>query len=187
MKRTTMSHGVARGWRPACAAAIAALLLAQHGAAASGHTCQRVAIEGESGVGREWKTELGQGGVFRVVPIGPSKAGYTGWDLVVDREPPAGFPDALLLATIPYDSINEREIGTTFGLRAQDAIGWNPRSVRFLTDSRDFREAQLIYLSLFGGSKDSTAPRRSAAMARLLELEKRASPGELRILDARIV
>ena len=94
---------------------------------------------GEVSAGQEWKADFGQGWVFRLLPIDTSswagKAGYSGWDLVVDREQPAGYPDALLVATPPYNSINEREVGTTFGLRAQDAIGWNPRSFRFLTNA----------------------------------------------------
>ena len=81
------------------------------------------------------------------------QAAYSGWDLVVDREPAAGFPDALLLATLPYNSINEREIGTTFGLRAQDAIGWNPRSFRFIVTPSDFREAQQLFRSLSANAR----------------------------------
>jgi len=164
-------------------AVIAAAIAPSHAAPPSGRACQRVELQGEVIEGHEWKVALGQGWTFRVLPI----AGYSGWDLAVDRDPPAGYPDALLLATLPYDSINEREIGTTFGLRAQDAVGWNPRSFRFLTDTKDFREASLLYLHLFRAPKNSTAGGEKAALARLLEVEKRASSGQLRILDARLV
>jgi hypothetical protein len=121
------------------------------------------------------------------VPIPALDADYSGWDLVVDRIPPAGFPDALYLATPPYNSINEREIGTTFGLRAQDAIGWNPRSFRFLTDSAAFRQARSDYHDAFELHKDPV-PRESImkASADLLKLAGGASQGELRILDAHI-
>lgn len=152
-----------------------------------GLTCQRVELQGEVGAGQEWKTPFGEGWIFRVLPIAPSSAGYTGWDLAVDRESPAGYPDALLLATLPYNSINEREIGTTFGLRAQDALGWNPRSFRFLNDPRNFREAHWLYLRLFHSPKDATAEGEKASMARLLELERQSSIGQFRILDARLV
>ena len=170
--------------RCACLAFLAVGLC--HAAPPPKPLCQRVALEGQVSAGQEWRSAIGQGWVFRVLPIAASQGGYSGWDLVVDREPPAGFPDALLLATLPYNSINQREIGTTYGLRAQDAIGWNPRSFRFLTDPKDFREAQSIYQFLFLWPKGSTAERASAAKARLLVLEKRASSGELRIVDARI-
>jgi len=108
---------------------------------------------------------------------------------------PAGYPDALLLATMPYNSINEREIGTTFGLRSQDAIGWNPRSFRFLSDPSALREAQGLFRVMTGKETATSAPGKpqdaslpqAHAAARLLELQKRAAAGEFRILDARIV
>jgi hypothetical protein len=151
--------------------------------------CRKVLIEGEVHAGQEWKAPLGQGWDFRVLPIQPGRAGYSGWDLVVDREPAAGFPDALLLATLPYNSINEREVGTTFGLRAQDAVGWNPRSFRFLSDPGTFREGQALFRSLvWQGAGRSTDPKsQGRAMARLLELQKHASAGEFRILDVGLV
>jgi hypothetical protein len=96
---------------------------------------------------------------------------------------------------MPYNSINEREIGTTFGLRAQDAIGWNPRSFRFIVSPSDFREAQQLFRTLPAntGSHSSTSEGERSrqgdrqAMARLLEIQKDAAAGEFRIVDARIV
>jgi hypothetical protein len=146
--------------------------------------CRKVTLEGEVKAGQEWEAAIGDGWMFRVLPIAPSRAGYTGWDLVVDRDQPAGFPDALYLATPPYRSINEREIGTTFGLRAQDAIGWNPRSFRFLVDPASFREAQPIYLAKLNGSEAAADPN---ALSRLMELQKHAAQGEFRIVDAHII
>jgi hypothetical protein len=159
-------------------------------------------LEGNVSAGREWKTSLGQGWVFRIAPIRPEADGYSGWDLMVDRDPASGFPDALLLGTLPYNSINEREIGTTFGLRAQDAIGWNPRSFHFLTDPAAFREGQQIFRRLLhsgafqpgkqnalqaGSAPGSpTSSTDSGELARILQLQQRASSGEFRILDARL-
>jgi hypothetical protein len=149
-----------------------------------------VELQGEVSTGQEWKSTLGQGWTFRVLPIAPLAAGYSGWDLVVDRDPPAGYPDALLLATLPYNSINEREVGTTFGLRAQDAVGWNPRSFRFLTDPAHFRQAQLWFRQLAAmpeAAHRATKPETAEIMRHLLQLEDGASSGQFRILDARIV
>jgi hypothetical protein len=165
-------------------AAVALLLLAaaQNGRAAD--SCKKLVLEGEARAGQEWKAAIGGGWVFRVMPIGPPAAGYSGWDLVVDRETGEGFPDALYVATPPYNSINEREVGTTFGLRAQDAMGWNRRSFRFLTDATRLREAQQLYNRAFlhpGDSKGQTD-----AAAQLLELATRGSQGEFEILDARL-
>ncbi len=157
--------------------------------------CEKIVMAGEVSAGHEWKSAIGEGWVFRVVPIVPGQAGYSGWDLVVDRAEPAGFPDALLLATLPYDSLNEREVGTTFGLRAQDAIGWNPRSFRFLSDISAFREGQQLFRSLSANSADRRYASKAAQndseasrpLARLLKLQTQASTGEFRILDAGLV
>jgi hypothetical protein len=154
--------------------------------------CTRMIFEGEVSAGVTWTFPLGEGWVFRAVPIPPLQPAYSGWDLVVDRQPPEGFPDALLLATMPYNSINEREIGTTFGLRAQDAIGWNPRNFRFIANPEDFREARRLFRSLTANTAllsaaDGRSDRDPQVMARLLEIQKHAAAGELRIVDARIV
>jgi hypothetical protein len=157
------------------------------GRAAAASSCKKIVLHGEVNAGQVWQASLGQGWEFRIQPI---EAGYSGWDLVVDREQPAGFPDALLLATPPYNSINEREIGTTFGLRAQDAIGWNPRSFHFLIDPAAFRRAQQLYLSLARDGKlgGSTATNATAShqMDLLLQLEKDDASGEFRIEDSRL-
>ncbi len=149
--------------------------------------CTRVAFTGMVSLGQEWKTPLGEGWVFRFVPIVPGPFGYTGWDLVVDRDPPSGYPDALLLATPPYSSINEREIGTTFGLRAQDAIGWNPRSFHFLTNPAAFLQGQKLFLALSGQLSAASAkedPAVAELTRQLADLQAGAAAGELRILDA---
>lgn len=140
-------------------------------------------MKGEARAGQEWRIEIGRGWVFRLVPIAPGQNSYTGWDLVVDRDQPAGFPDALLLATPPYNSINEREIGTTFGLRAQDAIGWNPRTFRFLISPAALHYGQQIYGQLSGGTSAASAMRASRG---LLALEGQAATGKLQILDAHL-
>ena len=152
--------------------------------------CTKVVIAGEVSARQEWKVAIGEGWVFRVVPIVAGQSAYSGWDLIVDRAEGAGFPDALLLATLPYNSINEREVGTTFGLRAQDAIGWNPRSFRFLTSPAALREAQQLYTMAVSSGWNLSAPKSRAyahSVARLLELQNHAAAGEFRILDARLV
>jgi hypothetical protein len=152
--------------------------------------CRKIELLGEVKAGQEWRAAIGQGWVFRVLPIQPGPSGYSGWDLVVDREQPAGFPDALLVATPPFNSINEREVGTTFGLRAQDAIGWNPRSFHFLTDPAAFRESQRLYQVLgaarFGIESPVVSERVGMAAQRQLKINQQASAGQFRILDARL-
>ena len=150
--------------------------------------CTKLTIEGEAQAGHEWSEPMGGGWVFRVVPVQPAEK-YSGWDLVVDREQPVGFPDALYLATPPYGSLNEREIGTSYGLRAQDAIGWNPRSFRFLTDPAALRAAQKAYSTIPKEPQPSHMGLSSPdeATIHLLSLISPASSGEFRIVDARVV
>ncbi len=155
-------------------------------------SCIRVDFTDMVNMGQEWKAPLGEGWVFRIVPIVPGADGYTGWDLVVDRLPPAGYPDALLLATPPYNSLNEREIGNTFGLRAQDAIGWNPRSFHFLTNATDLSEGQKLLQTLTslikaqpqGTQKEQADPNIKLLTDELMALGNGAASGQLRILDA---
>jgi hypothetical protein len=162
------------------------------------HSCRKIVLTGEVSAGNEWKTGFGEGWVFRVLPIPREKAaaGVGGWDLVVDRQDPAGFPDALLVANPPYNLINSREVGTSFGLRAQDAIGWNPRHFHFMTNKGAFRQAQKLYLylnhngELGGNTKGSARGRKQKALERTMQrfekLARESSPGEFHILDARL-
>lgn len=161
-------------------------------------TCEKLVLNGEVSAGHEWKMAFGDGWAFRVVPIPKDKtaAGIGGWDLVVDRDEPAGFPDAVLVATPPYNLINPREAATSYGLRAQDAIGWNPRRFRFMTNRNAFRQAQRLYLSLdrygeLGGKRKEVASARKQkaldrAKTRFMKLAKESSPGEFHVEEARL-
>lgn len=156
------------------------VLLPAHAFAGS---CSKISIQGSISTGKEWSSPIGQGWVLRLMAVQPADK-YSGWDIVLDRVAPAGFPDAVLLANPPYGSLNEREIATTYGLRAQDAIGWNPRSFRLLTDPQAFHEAQQLYISSHGFSPQGTQDAKISA--RLLDLIRSASSGELRVLNAEI-
>jgi hypothetical protein len=169
-------------------------------AAAPQGQCRRLVIEGQVEAGHAWSQSFGQGWVFKLLPIKPGDQGYSGWDLAVDRSGGAGFPDALLLATPPYESINQREVGTTYGIRAQDAIGWNPRSFHFITNPSAFREAQKLYFNLRGKSdpkRNDPKPKLEVDEAKrseelkavsknLMDISTHASAGQFRILDARL-
>ena len=192
-RKTTMRVNRRGRWMSAWLALGMAILVPAKSQGSAPHTpgCEKIVLTGEVSAGQEWKAALGQGWVFRVLPIDTGKTGpgVSGWDLVVDREQPAGYPDALLLATPPYNSINEREVGTTYGLRAQDAIGWNPRSFRFLTNPAAFDESQKLYLSLSrNGQMRSAGQNADGARStrRLMELAGQSSTGQFRILDARL-
>lgn len=191
------------GWAPLNPGRLFAasmLALAVFASCAATGQCRRAVMRGQAVVGREWSESIGEGWVFRLVPIDPGTKGYSGWDLVVDRSAGTGFPDALLLATPPYDSINQREVGTTFGLRAQDAIGWNPRSFRFLTRPTEFQLARKLYFGLHNANPADQPNRKAvpalpgaksgggsnAAARKLMEIAAHSSAGQFRILDAQI-
>ncbi len=193
--RSFGTSGNRTGWPSALSAALVlALAVPAPAAPPRPSACTRVELTGKVNAGQEWKASLGEGWAFRIVPIVPGTSGYTGWDLVVDRDPPAGFPDAVLLATPPYNSINEREIGTTYGLRAQDAIGWNPRSFRFLINPEDLLQGQKLFLALSSqlqtpsGKPPGASSNQDPAVARLtrqlMDLQSHAAAGEIHILDA---
>jgi hypothetical protein len=161
--------------------------------------CRKIVLRGEVAEKQEWHASIGEGWEFRLVPIGGVPAqtspaaghGYSGWDMVVDREHGGGYPDALLLATPPYGSVNEREVGTTYGLRAQDAIAWNPRSFRFFTTVAQWRRARELYAAVMPGPESGAGTKAPAATAAAELLAMTGAPdlgrGEFAVLDARLV
>lgn len=184
---------------------IPALLWCRALTAAPAEQCRRVVMQGEVNAGHSWSRSFGQGWMFRLLPIKAGNENYSGWDLAVDRAGGAGYPDALLVATPPYDSINQREVGTTFGLRAQDAIGWNPRTFRFLIDPASLRKAQRLYFKLrrdreagqheqastqrvsdAKGADSNPANDLAAVSKSLMDLSGHSAAGQFRILDARL-
>jgi len=155
-----------------------------HPTAAAG--CQRLTLKGDVAAGGSWRRPMGEGWAVALVPVAAGSKGYSGWDVVVDREPASGYPDAALLATPPWGSMSEREIATTFGLRAQDAFGWNRRSFRFLVDAAGFAEARQLF-AVLGPALGGHGQPNPKALGRLMELASHGHAAELKIVDARLV
>ena len=160
--------------------------------------CRSVRLTGDVKEGHEWSAAFGEGWILRLAPIQPTGRGYSGWDLAVSRVDDAGYPDALLVATPPYGSLNEREIGTTYGLRAQDAIAWSPRRFRFLISAKDWQQVREFYRDLMaaqsgkgaGAGKQEDGSLQGATAAKLLAMlsdPKRLGSGVFSVLDARLV
>jgi hypothetical protein len=150
--------------------------------------CRNVVLTGEVAEGQSWETAIGEGWIFRVLPIYSPGRNLSGWDLVVDRAQGGGYPDALLLGTPPYGSLNQREIGTTFGLRAQDAIAWEPRRFHFLISERDLQRGRELFRTVTAGGKADEAAR-SAGTAELLKMvgdPSRVAAGEFEVLETRL-
>ncbi len=163
-------------------------------------TCTRVMLQGDVEAGKQWQAALGEGWVFRLQPINTPRehAGerYSGWDLIVDREQQgeSGYPDALLLGTPPYGSLNEREVGTTFGMRAQDAIAWEPRHFHFLRSINEVKKARELYRQLMmqkPGLKSeverSAEAKITTELLTLVTDPTHVSEGTFSIVDAKLV
>lgn len=161
-----------------CSAALV-LLASLAAGAADAQPCQRLTIEAEAHAGQRWQQPLGQGWTVEMVPVA---APYSGWDLAVENQQLTGYPDAVLLATPPWRSMNEREIATSYGLRAQDAVGWSRRSVRLITNVSAMTQARQLYAQLRGAD-----PQSQQAASRLLSLSQQAATAQLEIRAARLV
>jgi hypothetical protein len=166
------------------------------GGAPKAPAVRKVVLHGEATAGKEWRAALGGGWVFRLVPVTPGESNCTGWDIVVGTESGDGFPDGVLLVTSPYDTSQacDREIGTTYNIRAQDAVGWSSRSFKFLTRVDAIKRGQKLWRSLGGeeGRLHIVAPpfRRDDPLSKesdqLMDLQREASSGWFKILDARL-
>lgn len=150
--------------------------------------CQRLVLEGEAAQGHGWQAPIGQNWLVRLVPIPVGPRDHSGWDLAVSPAFDQDYPDALLLATPPYGSLNPREIATSYGMRAQDAIAWSPRHFHFFTSAADLTRARQLYGSLLNAKSDPAS--RQQVSARLLDLTAGApslASGRLDILDAHLL
>ncbi|HTJ31403.1 MAG TPA: hypothetical protein VL346_12930 [Acidobacteriaceae bacterium] len=141
-----------------------------------------------SGSNREpWLIRLVPEGSGR--PSGGEKSSASrGWDLAISPASDQNYPDALLLASPPYGSLNSREIAATYGMRAQDAIAWSPRHFHFFTASETLLRARRLYEALL--SPKTPAATRQQASTELLNLSVRAdsiAAGRIEILDAHLV
>jgi hypothetical protein len=170
--------------------------------------CRQIVLEGEAKQGVEWQAGIGhaatssgateQNWIIRLVPIHSGgtpgiAAAHTaspGWDLAVSPVKDQDYPDALLLASPPYGSLNSREIATTFGLRAQDAIAWSPRHFHFFTSAGTFARARRLYRALLDPNPAPSAFARRQASAQLLDLSTQSpdlAAGRIETLDAHLV
>jgi hypothetical protein len=134
-------------------------------------------VEGEVGAGQGFVKEIGDGLEVMLEPLA------SGWIL---RVLPVGAPrpehDYAELATPPYRSVSPLLISTDFSFRAQDAVAWNPRHFRFVSDKGMFAELAKAYREY-----RSTSVPSSAAMDKLGVLVSRAPEGTIQLLDAHLV
>ena len=103
-----------------------------------------------------------------------------GW--VIRVLPSAGArpaQDFAEVATPPFRSINPLLLTTDFGFRAQDVVGWNPRTFRYVGGAAAFPEAQHAYLAA-----TSSRPPTAAEDAAVTRVAMKALEGRFELLDA---
>lgn len=128
----------------------------------------------------------------RHVPLSGRLSGGTR-SLVLDREPALsgrrkGLWSAVLLTIlIPAWLGCPRELGTTYGMRAQDAIGWMPRRFRFLSTVEQWKRARELYGTVMPGARCGAGS--DVADRKLLETVggPGVGYGEFAVEDARLV
>lgn len=112
----------------------------------------------------------------------------SGWIVrMLDRKAPRGEFDYAGLATPPYMSPNPILISTDFAFRAQDAIGWNPRSFQYFRTAQDMQNAIHAYHDYVSAPAKVLTPKSQQGMTRLLQLSSQAAPATLEILDAHLI
>jgi hypothetical protein len=149
--------------------------------------CSKLVLEGEVNAGGSWQHAITNGWAIRLLPITAAGQSYTGWDVVVGKDDDREYPDALLLATPPYDSLSEREIGTTYGLRAQDAIAWTPRHFHFLSKDAQVERARKLFREITSGHSWPGIEQASQDLLNMVGDGAGMGVGELAVLDAKIV
>jgi len=145
--------------------------------------CQLAEINGEVKAGESFREAIGGGLEFRLLAL----PGKTGWDIQMDQIGRVSYPDYVELATPPYRSMNQREVATTFGVRAQEAISWNPRSFHFVTNPQQAAIGAKSFAIVAGIEPKHSPSEWNRAQTELAAVLSHAAEGELKIVDARIV
>ncbi len=145
---------------------------------ADSRSCRHVDLEGVVHAHDSYRRSLGGGLDFLLEPL------PHGWSIRV--LPSSGVRpkvDYAELATPPFRSINPLLLTTDFGFRAQDVVGWNPRTFRYLARTADWKGADQAYRDVLS----SRSPTAAAQEAAVTEVASRALEGRFEILDAALV
>jgi len=139
-------------------------------------------IEGEVNRGESFR-HAGPAGLDFMLEAIPS-----GWIVrMLDRTAPRSEFDYAGLATPPYMSPNPILISTDFAFRAQDAIGWNPRSFQYFHTPAAMKEAIAAYRQYTSAPVNAPTTQSQQGMMKLLQLSGQAAPAKLEILDAHLI
>ena len=147
-----------------------------HGEATRHAGCS-VVIEGEVHAGGRFAAPIGSGLELLMDPV------PNGWILrVLPTTGSRPSEDFATLATPPFRSINPLLVTTDFGFRAQDVVGWNPRSFGYLRRRADLPRAEQAFRAVVA----TPHPTQADELA-VVKVVSQAAEGRLEILDARLV
>ncbi len=139
--------------------------------------CAQATLGGELVFGKPWSQPLGNGLRLYFQPVA------SGWiTRVLPMTGPPPPHDYAELATPPYQSVTPLSLSTDFAFRAQDAVGWNPRRLRFASSPAAFAALSKAYDAYQRALPDVPAPLQS----QLAEQVARGIEATLTILDARL-
>ncbi len=139
-----------------------------------GKPCREVQFEGTVTAGGGFRKTFASGLDFLLEAV------PHGWVIrvlpSVGARPAQDFAE---VATPPFRSINPLLLTTDFGFRAQDVVGWNPRTFHSVRKAAEFPEAQRAYLA-------ATASRHPTAAedAAVTRVAMKALEGRFELLDA---
>lgn len=159
------------GWAAQARTGLAKPVAAERASAGACREIEGTAARGESvrrtfAAGLDFMLEaVPNGWVIRVLPTGRER-------------PPLDFAE---VATPPFRSINPLLLTTDFGFRSQDAVGWNPRTFRYVGRRAEFEAAERAFRAVTASAHPSAAE--EMAVGRVAE---QAFEGRFEILDAEL-
>lgn len=101
--------------------------------------CLRVSFAGEVTEGQTFQRKFGDNLLFRLNP----KPAHFGWTIEIRPQPQNAATDSeyVWVVTPPYRSYNPRDIDTSYGTSAQEAVGYSPRDFNFVLNEEQFNRA----------------------------------------------
>jgi hypothetical protein len=143
-----------------------------------------VEFSGEATRGQSFSHDIGRGLIFRLrnSPGGPD----LGWQIeivpVPGAVPPDSYEEFSAIASPPYRSYNERYLETSYGTKAEEAVGITPREFQFVESVADSKVAYDVVDSVLSSRTFPQQSENTASAAAKIPV----GTGELEILDSRI-
>ncbi len=136
-----------------------------------------VVLMGEVRQGEAFNRPIGTGLLFALEPV------RNGWVIhVLPEQGSRPAVDYAAVVTPPFRSVNPLLLTTDWGFRAQDVVGWNPRSFHYVRSHANFASAEHAYSEALRSPHPSPAQTTAVANAVAASAE-----GKFEIVDARLL